>query len=193
MASTRGALKDAFVESRGSWDPWSEGNGSNGLTGRYLHSILGVAFGSLTLVVGSILLIVSAAEFDQATWVDHKRDSSCTEDLSHDGMWHCSPLSGILDSRYKHHGLTVAGILLVCAGFVAAFLSAAPLVAAGEIMRLKEQAETGKTAEERRKAREEYKFRFDSFNRNVQLLSSAASALHDVQVDPLLPALTLAR
>lgn len=191
MATTRGALKDAFVESKGTWDAWEKGNGSNGLTGRYLYSILGVAFGSLALVVGSIFLIVSAAEFDEATWVDYRRDPYCTEDLSHDDMWHCSPLSGILDSRYKHHGLTVAGILLVCAGFVVAFVSAAPLVTAAEIMRLKEQAETGKTAEERRKAKEMYELRFERFNEGVRLRSSAASALHDVQVDPLLPALTL--
>ena len=186
-------LKDAFAESKGSADAWSEGDGSNGLRGRYLGSVLGASFGILGLLTGAIFLIVSAAEFDPDPWTDHKRSSTCVEDPGHDGMWLCPKLVNILDENYKHYGLTVAGIVLVCAGFVAAVMAAAPLYAASEIMELKKKAETAQTDEAKAHWREEYEFRFDSFNRSVEFVSSAAfTAVHDVQIRPLLPTLAIA-
>ena len=187
-------LKDAFAESKGSTDAWSEGDGSNGLRGRYFGSVLGTSFGILGLLTGAIFLIVSAAEFDPDPWTDHKRSSTCVEDPGHDGMWLCPKLVDILDENYKHYGLTVAGIVLVCAGFVVTVIAAAPLYAASEIMQLKKKAETtAQTDEARAYWREEYEFKFNSFNRSVELLSSAAfTTVNDVQIRPLLPTLAIA-
>ena len=103
-------------------------------------------------------------------------------------MWLCPKLVDILDENYKHYGLTVAGIVLVCAGFVVTVIAAAPLYAASEIMQLKKKAETtAQTDEARAYWREEYEFKFNSFNRSVELLSIAAfTTVNDVQIRPLL-------
>ena len=81
-----------------------------------------IGAGVLGMVGGAVFLIVAAVEFKPDALQDHKRDESCVEadwyGPNHEKVWECKSLHNILDQDYNLHGLAIAGIVLVCLGFV---------------------------------------------------------------------------
>ncbi|MAT12130.1 MAG: hypothetical protein CMM02_14125 [Rhodopirellula sp.] len=155
-------------------DPW-----------KYPANIFFIWAGVLGMVIGAVFLIVAAVEFKPDPLQDHKRDDTCVEadwyGPNHEKVWQCKQLNNILDEHYHLHGLAIAGIVLVCLGFVVLAIATLILSEAGKVTDLKREADNapqGKKSE----ALEDYEFAYEKFNYAI-----SANAAMTPTFLPLLP------
>lgn len=153
-------------------DPW-----------KYPATIFFICTGILGMVVGAVFLIVAAVVFKPDSLQDHKRDDTCVEadgyGPNHEKVWQCKQLNNILDQHYHLHGLAIAGIVLVCLGFVILVIATIILSEAGKVMDLKREADNGP---EDGDAVTEYNIAYERFNRSI-----SANAATTPSFMPLLP------
>ena len=150
---------------------------------KYPATLFFIGAGVLGMVVGAVFLIVAAVEFKPDALQDHKRDDSCVEadwyGPNHEKVWECKSLHNILDQDYNLHGLAIAGIVLVCLGFVVMAIAAFIYEEASKVMDLKKAADNAPNDYE---AKTDYDIAYETFNRAI-----SANAAMTPSFLPLLP------